>query len=196
MTSTAVRPCSRIVRSYSSQSSWVPPAAVKMSRSRRARMSSELEPGLRIVRAGEFGATLDRGPLPPLPECHRDLRPGPQVGQFDPAVGDETQCRLAGRWVGQRSGVDQRRLDRVVGAQSRHHGQAVVVPGQCEGVLECGHGRRVRSATLGRSAASKCCEWRPRSIRACQADRSRGSRRVTAKWIRQRGAAMTGMGSA
>ena len=103
-------------RSYSSQSSWVPPAAENTSRSTRAQPIG-VDVGVGIVRPDDLGRALDGNPLPACLEGDVDLGPRPQVRELRSSVGHERDDLRACQRMLHHPRVHERRLDRAVCAQ-------------------------------------------------------------------------------
>jgi hypothetical protein len=89
-----------------SQSSWVPPAAVKMSR-RSSRTPFAAQVGMLVVGAEELRRSFDGRPLPTGACDDGDAGVGAEVVQLAGAAdGHESDDRRTGQRVFQDSGVD------------------------------------------------------------------------------------------
>ena len=125
-TRTATRRSTAITRSYSAQSSCVPPAAMKTSRNSCGRSSPPM-PGRGVVGPEQPHGALDGHPFPPGAEHDRRPSVASQQAELDRvAASDEPDDGTAGDRVVEHAGVDQRGVDGPVGPRRRQHGEAVV----------------------------------------------------------------------
>ena len=125
-TRTAVRCSAAITRSYSSQSSWLPPAALNTSR-QQARDRRRRETWQLVVGSGQAHRSLDRDPLPTRPEHDRRVRPRTQVAQLaGVAPGHETDDVLVGHRVAEDAGIDDRCVHGLVRPDDRDHHESMV----------------------------------------------------------------------
>ena len=127
--STAARRCSAITRSYSSQSSCSPPAAVKIARS-KSRSPSASSQGWGSSGPASSARPSTAAHCQPLRKVAVTWGRARRFASLTGPDRDQGQDGLPGRGMGQDAGVDQRRLDRAVGSQRRHHHQAALVAGQ------------------------------------------------------------------
>jgi hypothetical protein len=89
-----------------------------------------IKPRLGVIGPDEISVPLDRCPLPTVAEGCRHLGTGAEVGQLDPASGDQSQDGLARGGVSDHTGIDKGRLDRPVRSQCRDYDQSAVMTGE------------------------------------------------------------------